>query len=496
MSYKAKILELAAGGTNAALTASNGGIIYSSASAMAVLAGTATANQVLVSGANSAPSWSTATFPPTAGATGTILRSDGTNWVATTATYPATTTINQLIYSTANNVLGGLTTANNGTLVTSSTGVPSILAGPGTTGNVLQSNAAAAPSFSTATYPSTVTVSTILYGSASNVVSGLATANNGTLVTSNTGVPSVLAGPGTTGNVFQSNAAAAPSFSTATYPSTTTINQVLYSSANNTVAGITAANNGTMISGTTGVPSWLANGTTGQVLTATTGSPPSWAANAAFTSINVQVFTSTGTYTPTSGMKYCIIECVGGGGGGGATTATGAATVSTGGGGGSGGYSRKFASAATIGVSQAVTIGAAGTAGATSGGNGGAGGTTSLGAICNAGGGNGGAGSGAVAFAISGGGGGATSGTGDVVAAGYCGGLGIGNGTGGLGGSGFGASSAFGGGATGIYGTGAGAGNVGVNYGAGGSGGQTGNNGAAVAGGAGSKGVVVVTEYI
>ncbi len=80
-----------------------------------------------------------------------------------------------------------------------------------------------------------------------------------------------------TGNVLMSNGVSAdPGFSTATYPVTTTINQVLYSSSNNVIAGITAANNGTLISGATGIPSWLANGTTGQLLTATTGSPPSW----------------------------------------------------------------------------------------------------------------------------------------------------------------------------------------------------------------------------
>lgn len=83
----------------------------------------------------------------------------------------------------------------------------------------------------------------------------------------------------TVGQVLQSAGASAdPAFSTATYPLTTTINQILYSSAANTVTGITAANNGVLISGTTGVPSFLANGTTGQVLTATTGSPPSWGA--------------------------------------------------------------------------------------------------------------------------------------------------------------------------------------------------------------------------
>ena len=87
-----------------------------------------------------------------------------------------------------------------------------------------------------------------------------------------------VAATANTGAVLQNNSGANPTYSTATYPSTTTINQILYSSAANTVAGITAANNGTMISGATGVPSWLANGATGEILTATTGSPPSWQA--------------------------------------------------------------------------------------------------------------------------------------------------------------------------------------------------------------------------
>jgi hypothetical protein len=97
-------IPLANGGTNANLTASNGGIVYSTATAFAVLAGTATAGQILRSGSNTAPSWST-------------------------ATYPNTTTINQLLYSSAANTIAGLATANTGALVTSSTGVPSITTG-------------------------------------------------------------------------------------------------------------------------------------------------------------------------------------------------------------------------------------------------------------------------------------------------------------------------------------------------------------------------------
>lgn len=77
-------LSLTRGGTNASLTASNGGIIYSTATAMAVLSGTATAGQMLRSGASGAPSWSTATYPATAGTSGNVLTSNGTNWVSST----------------------------------------------------------------------------------------------------------------------------------------------------------------------------------------------------------------------------------------------------------------------------------------------------------------------------------------------------------------------------------------------------------------------------
>lgn len=106
---------------------------------------------------------------------------------------------------------------------------------------------------------------------------GRATLTNHSVLVGSAVSPIAQVGPGTALQVLQSGGAGSdPAYSTATYPATTTINQVLYSSATNTVAGITAANNGTLISGTTGVPSWLANGTTGQLLTATTGSPPSW----------------------------------------------------------------------------------------------------------------------------------------------------------------------------------------------------------------------------
>lgn len=107
------ILPLANGGTNANLTAGNGAVIYSTASALAKTA-VGAANQLLQSVGAGTPVW-------------------------TTATYPATTTINQLLYSSAANAVTGLATANTSALVTSSTGVPSLTSG-GTANRLLRTN--------------------------------------------------------------------------------------------------------------------------------------------------------------------------------------------------------------------------------------------------------------------------------------------------------------------------------------------------------------------
>ena len=104
MAYKPKILALTEGGTNASLTASNGGMLYSTASAVAVLSGTVTAGQILRSGASTTPSWSTATYPATAGTSGKVLISDGTNIVSSTPTFPnASATSGKFIRSDGTN---------------------------------------------------------------------------------------------------------------------------------------------------------------------------------------------------------------------------------------------------------------------------------------------------------------------------------------------------------------------------------------------------------
>jgi hypothetical protein len=85
-------VTLSQGGTNASLFASNGGIVYSTASALAVLTATSTAGRLLLSGASTAPIWSYATYPATVTASGSVLVSDGTNVVSQDQTIDTITT--------------------------------------------------------------------------------------------------------------------------------------------------------------------------------------------------------------------------------------------------------------------------------------------------------------------------------------------------------------------------------------------------------------------
>ena len=89
-------------------------------------------------------------------------------------------------------------------------------------------------------------------------------------------------------------------------------------------------------------------------------------------SVVLRAFTSSTTYTPTSGMAYALVIATGGGASGRGLSGSSGGRP----GGGAGETTFKLVTAADIGASKAVTIGAGGT-GSTSGGA--AGGTTSLG---------------------------------------------------------------------------------------------------------------------
>lgn len=212
----------------------------------------------------------------------------------------------------------------------------------------------------------------------------------------------------------------------------------------------------------------------------------------AFLTKKRQVITTSGTYTPSTGMVYCDIHAVGGGGGGGGA-AVGANNFGAGGAAGSEAW--LTASAATIGASQSITIGASGAGGVNTGGIGGTGGTTLVGALVSALGGLGGAGdtsSGSVAQI---GGVGQTATGGDVNGTGAPGGNGQAGNTRSESATGAGASTSLGGGGVSINGATAASGIAGkANTGGGGSG-ATSGAGTAEIGGGGGSGIVVIDEY-
>lgn len=147
------------------------------------------------------------------GANGTLAQSDGTKYTFTTATYPTTTTVNRILFSSATNVVGEIGSANSATLVTNSTGVPAFT-GSMSNGQLVIGSTGATPVVGSITGAGSITVTNgagtiqisssaggvvnagtinelAYYAATGSVVSGLATANDGVLITSAGGAPSI-----------------------------------------------------------------------------------------------------------------------------------------------------------------------------------------------------------------------------------------------------------------------------------------------------------------
>lgn len=105
--------------------------------------------------------------------------------------------------------------------------------------------------------------------------------------------------------------------------------------------------------------------------------------------LNIQTFSTSGTYTPTPGTNKIIVRGIGGGGGGGGAGATTSSQAAVATGGGSGSFGEIFFTG-TI-AAQTVTIGTPGSGGAAGANAGTAGGGTIFGTLATFPGGNGGA---------------------------------------------------------------------------------------------------------
>jgi hypothetical protein len=277
------VLALSRGGTNKNLTADNGAIVYCDADSFELLAATDTAQRMLQSGVFNAPSWST-------------------------ATYPSTTTANEILYSLGNDNVTGLATQNGAVLTTTDSGIPGMtvindgqLVIGATGGTPLAANLTAGTGIVITNAANSITIESLAsgtinpgtindiayYSATGDAISPIPGANGAILVTDSAGVPSMLANPGATGTILQSVSGDAPSWSTATYPSSVTVNTILYASSTNVVDEITPANRATMISGTGGVPAWSASMANGEIIIGASSGAPAVGSITAGTGISV-----------------------------------------------------------------------------------------------------------------------------------------------------------------------------------------------------------------
>jgi hypothetical protein len=257
------------------------------------------------------------------GANGTLAQSDGTKYSWTTATYPTTTTANNILFSSATNVVGQISSAVGGVLVSDATGIPSMLANPADNYRVLQSKNNAIAEWSTAayphtasangtlmqsdgtdwtytqaTYPSSTNKDHILYSSANNTVGEIATQKDAVLVSNHSNTPvwsssmtdgqiiigktndipaaaNLTAGSGISiTNGSNSITIASTSTGSGTVNSGTANQLAYYATTGTAVSGLTTANSATLVTSSTGVPAWTGSMTNGQLLIGSTGATP------------------------------------------------------------------------------------------------------------------------------------------------------------------------------------------------------------------------------
>lgn len=246
------------------LSPAQGDILYYNGSAWTILPPSTAGYLLQTQGAGANPQWvfqsGTGTVTSLSAATGITLTPDPiittgsvglTIPVAVTSggTGLTSTTVNQLLYSSSNDVIGGLGTVNSAVLSTNASGDPTWL-GSLTDGQIIIGSTSSAPVAGSLTAGSGVTITP---GAGSITISATGSGGTVTSITAGTGLTATPSTITTTGSI----ALTVPVGVTlgGTGLTSTTINQLLYSSSNNVIAGLSTVNSAVLITSGTGVPS-------------------------------------------------------------------------------------------------------------------------------------------------------------------------------------------------------------------------------------------------
>jgi hypothetical protein len=220
------VLPIARGGTNnGGLSVTVGGMPYFTGTSFGSIA-PGTAGQLLASQGGTAPAWTSSTFPSSSGTAGKILRSDGTNYLTSTATFPDTAAAGTILAAGTSNTwsasatptLGasGTTGKLNFSGTTSGTVTIQPQSAAGTYNFNLPITAGSAGNFLTSqggvsTAMTWTSVVPIAAGGTNN--GSLAVTAGGTLYTDGSKIVNV--GAGSSGQFLQSNGASPPTWTTA-----------------------------------------------------------------------------------------------------------------------------------------------------------------------------------------------------------------------------------------------------------------------------------------